>query len=210
MHESTGTAGDAGGGRAGPRPPAASRHAPAADPGLAILDTVRDLVAQPDRDGVCRVLADALVAIVGADGATVRLRTADGLRPCVTVGLPDDVEEGVVGAVAIDELDRPPRRRRADRSPPCCRTRAAPTRPASRVVREPATLLVLPLEADGEVIGVAIAVRFTRRRFSTHAIAAGAARSRGTRPRSSASSTSSPTRAPGATHSRSSARHRRG
>jgi hypothetical protein len=74
------------------------------DTGIAILDTVRALAAQPDRDGVCRVLVEALVAVAGADGATVRLHAGDGLSPGVAVGLPDHVEQSVVAAAAIDEL----------------------------------------------------------------------------------------------------------
>ena len=172
MHEAAGTSGDAGTGRAAAPRPSASRPRSTTDTGIAILDTVRALAAQPDRDGVCRVLAEALVVVAGADGATVRLHAVDGLRPRAAVGLPDDVEQSVVAAAAIDELLTG---HGASGEPIVAFLPPHAGRPgaedASRTGRAAATLLVLPIAAGGEVIGVAMAVRYTRRRFSPHSVA---------------------------------------
>ncbi len=136
---------------------------PPGDAGLATF--AARVAAAADVAGVANLLAETLRVVAGADSASVRLRDKDGYRLAAVVGLPDDLDHALVPSIPIDGwLSR-------------LATMPGPTHVASVAAggadaRRGAsvTMLAAPLAASGEVVGVALIVGRSRRRFGVRAV----------------------------------------
>jgi diguanylate cyclase (GGDEF)-like protein len=121
--------------------------------------------AAADVSDALATLADGLLAATRADGVSIRLREGDAFRLALVAGVPDDVEHALLPSVSGDGWLV---RLAAAPGPTHVATVCAGDASARSVGS--ATMLAVPLAARADVVGVALVVRKSGRRFAARSL----------------------------------------